>query len=81
MSVKSVSRAAAAAIASVVSNSVQPHRRQPTKVPRPWDSPGKNTGVGCHVLLQCTSGKQCNVRAHKSLLIFAKTSKKNNSCS
>ena len=30
-----------------------PHRRQPTRLPRPWDSPGKNTGVGCHFLLQC----------------------------
>ena len=28
--------------------------RQPTRLPRPWDSPGKNTGVGCHFLLQCT---------------------------
>ena len=36
----------------VVSNSVQPHRRQPTRFPCPWDSPGKNTGVGCHFLLQ-----------------------------
>ena len=35
-----------------VSNSVRPHRRQPTRLPRPWDSPGKNTGVGCHFLLQ-----------------------------
>ena len=35
------------------SNSVQPHRRQPTRLPRLWDSPGKNTGVGCHFLLQC----------------------------
>ena len=34
-------------------DSVQPHRRQPTRLPRPWDSPGKNTGVGCHFLLQC----------------------------
>ena len=33
---------------SVVSNSVRPHRRQPNRLPRPWDSPGKNTGVGCH---------------------------------
>ena len=33
-------------VASVVSDSVQPHRRQPTRLPRPWDSPGKNTGVG-----------------------------------
>ena len=30
-----------------------PHRQQPTRLPRPWDSPGKNTGVGCHFLLQC----------------------------
>ena len=29
-----------------------PHRGQPTRLPRPWDSPGKNTGVGCHFLLQ-----------------------------
>ena len=40
-------------VASVVSDSVQPHRQQPTRLPRPWDSPGKNTGVGCHFLLQC----------------------------
>ena len=38
-------------IASVVSGSVWPQRRQPTRLPRPWDSPGKNTGVGCHFLL------------------------------
>ena len=44
--------AAAAAVASVVSDSVRPHRRQPTRLPRPWDSPGKNTGVGCHFRLQ-----------------------------
>ena len=44
--------AAAAAIASVVSDSVRPHRRQPIRLPRPWDSPGKNTGMGCHFLLQ-----------------------------
>ena len=43
---------AAAAASSVVSDSVRPHRRQPTRLPRPWDSPGKNTGVGCHFLLQ-----------------------------
>ena len=35
-----------------MSYSVQPHRQQPTRLPRPWDSPGKNTGVGCHFLLQ-----------------------------
>ena len=37
--------------------SVRPHRRQPTRLPRPWDSPGKNTGVGCHFLLQCMKVK------------------------
>ena len=36
---------------------VQPHRRQPTRLPGPWDSPGKNTGVGCHSLLQCMKVK------------------------
>ena len=36
----------------VVSDSVRPHRRQPTRLPHPWDSPGMNTGVGCHFLLQ-----------------------------
>ena len=35
-----------------MSDSLQPHRRQPTRLRRPWDSPGKNTGVGCHFLLQ-----------------------------
>ena len=40
-----------------MSDSVQPHRRQPTRLPCPWDSPGKNTGVGCHVLLQCMKVK------------------------
>ena len=35
-----------------MSNSARPHRWQPTRLPRPWDSPGKNTGVGCHFLLQ-----------------------------
>ena len=37
---------------SVMSDSVRPQRRQPTRLPHPWDSPGKNTGVGCHFLLQ-----------------------------
>ena len=36
---------------------MQPHRRQPTRLPRPWDSPGKNTGVGCHFFLQCMHAK------------------------
>ena len=34
-------------VSSVVSDSLRPHRRQPTRLPHPWDSPGKNTGVGC----------------------------------
>ena len=34
-----------------------PHRRQPTRLSHPWDSPGKNTGVGCHFLLQCMKVK------------------------
>ena len=40
-----------------MSDSVQPHRRQPTRLPHPWDSPGKNTGVGCHLLLQSMKEK------------------------
>ena len=40
-----------------MSNSVRPHRWQPTRLPCPWDSPSKNTGVGCHFLLQCTKVK------------------------
>ena len=36
---------------------MQSHRRQPTRLPHPWDSPGKNTGVGCHFLLQCMKVK------------------------
>ena len=38
-------------------DSVQPHRQQPTRLHHPWDSPGKNTGVGCHCLLQCMKVK------------------------
>ena len=44
-------------VASVMSDSVRPHRWQPSRLPRPWDSPGKNTGVGCHFLLQCMKVK------------------------
>ena len=40
-----------------MSHSVRPHRWKPTRLPRPWDSPGKNTGVGCHFLLQCMKVK------------------------
>ena len=40
-----------------MSNSVRPQRQQSTRLCRPWDSPGKNTGVGCHFLLQCMKVK------------------------
>ena len=54
---KKSTAAAAAAVASVVSDSLRPHRWQPTRLPHPWDPPGKNTGVGCHFLLQCIKVK------------------------
>ena len=44
-------------VMSVMPDSVQPHRWQPTRLRCPWDSPGKNTGVGCHFLLQCVKVK------------------------
>ena len=40
-----------------MSDSVRPHRWQPVRLPHPWDSPGRNTGVGCHFLLQCMKVK------------------------
>ena len=40
-----------------MSNSVRSHRQQPTRLLCPWDSPGKNTGVGCHLLLRCLKVK------------------------
>ena len=40
-----------------MSNPVRPHRQQPTRLPHPGDSPGKNTGVGCHFLLHCIKVK------------------------
>ena len=40
-----------------MSDSVQPQRQQPTRLSHPWDSLGKNTGVGCHFLLQCMKVK------------------------
>ena len=42
---------------SVVPDSSRPHGLQPTRLLFPWDSPGKNTGVGCHSLLQCMKVK------------------------
>ena len=43
-----------------MSDSVRPHRWQPTRLPRPWDSPGKNTGVGCHCLLHTKTYRNSN---------------------
>ena len=51
-------------VTSVVSDSVRPQRWQPTRLPRPWDSPGKNTGAGCHFLLQCMKVKSESEVAH-----------------
>ena len=48
---------AAAAKSLQLCPTLQPHRRKPTRLPHPWDSPGKNTGVGCHFLLQCMKVK------------------------
>ena len=53
---KDVASAAAKSLQSCLT--LRPHRRQPTRLPRPWDSPGKNTGVGCHFLLQCMKVKR-----------------------
>ena len=54
---------------SVVSDSVRPHRRQPIRLPRPWDSPGKDTGVGCHFPLQCIKVKSENEVAQSCLTL------------
>ena len=52
-----------------MSDSVRPHRGQPTMLLHPWDSPGKNTGVGCHFLLQCMNVKIESEVAHSSLTL------------
>ena len=56
-------------VTSVMSDSVQPHRWKPTRLPRPWDSPGKNTGVGCHFLLQCIKVKSESEAAQPCLTL------------
>ena len=52
-----------------MSDSVRPHRRQPIRLPCPWDSPGKNTGVGCHFLLQCMKVKSESEVTQSSLTL------------
>ena len=56
-------------VTSVMSDSVWPHRWQPTRLPCPWDSPGKNTGVGCHFLLQCCFSTRLQLRGQ--FLLFS----------
>ena len=50
-----------------MSDSVRPHRQWPTRLPCPWDPPGKNTGVGCHFLLQCMKVKSESEAAQSRL--------------
>ena len=52
-----------------MSDSVRHHRWQPTRLPHPWDSPGKNTGMGCHFLLQCMKVKSESEVAHSCLTL------------
>ena len=52
-----------------MSDSVRSHRRQPNRLPRPWDSPGKNTEVGCHFLLQCMKVKSQSEVAQSCLTL------------
>ena len=52
-----------------MSDSVRPHRRQPTRLPHPWDPPGKDTGVGCHFLLQCMKVKSQSEIAQSCLTL------------
>jgi len=49
-----------------VSDSLRPHRWQPARLPRPWDSPGKNTGVGCHYsFIGCSWGDKITVDSNR----------------
>ena len=59
-----------------MSNSVPPHRRQPPRLPCPWASPGKDTGVGCHFLLQCMKVKSDVERILMFLLVISMSSLK-----
>ena len=52
-----IAKTAAAAKSLQLCPTLRPQRWQPTRLPRPWDSPGRNTGVGCHFLLQCMKVK------------------------
>ena len=56
-------------VTSVVPDSVQPHRWQPIRLTYPWDSPGKNSGMGCHFLLQCMKVKSESEVAQPCLIL------------
>ena len=64
-----------------MSDSVRPHRRQPTRLPRPSDSPGNNTGVGCHFLLQCMKVKSESAVAQSCLTLHHPTDCSPSGCS
>ena len=59
--------AAATAKSLQLCQTLRPHRRQLTRLPHPWDSPGKNTGVGCHFHRQCIEEKSENEVTHVRL--------------
>ena len=61
-----------------MSDSVRPHRWQPTRLPRPWDSPGKNTGVSCHFLLWRGRGYKGTLCTFYSILLWTKNCSKKN---
>ena len=60
-----LANAATAKSSSVMSDSVRPHRWQPTRLCHPWDSPGKNTGVGCHFSHKKSVKFTSGIFAHK----------------
>jgi len=66
---KITNTAAAAAVFSVMSDSVLPQRWQPTRLPCPWDSPGKSTGVSCHFLL-CHHLYRYKIKETKDFLLM-----------
>ena len=67
--VAAAAAAAVAAVTSVMSDSVRPRRRRPARLPRPWDSLGKNTEVDCHFLLQCMKVKSQSEVAQSCLTL------------
>ena len=52
-----------------MSDSLQPHGLQPTRILHPWDSPGKSTGVGCHRLLRQNAVLGCNLKNDRMISV------------